>query len=191
MKIQKIHWRSGLLCLSSVFIFFQHRDEILRVLNFIAFVLTVFCQPALAADDVKAPLPIPRFVTLGADEVNLRTGPGIRYPIRLVIRKDGLPVEVVREFDVWRQVRDRDGDIGWVHKSMLSGKRGVVIEKEIRNLLKKPDPNARPVARLEPEVIAQLKKCENEWCELKIASYEGWMKRDAFWGVYPNEQVGD
>lgn len=137
------------------------------------------------------PLPVPRFVTLGPDEVNLRTGPGIRYPIRLVIRKQGLPVEVVREFDVWRQVRDKDGDEGWVHKSMLSGRRSVVVNGSTQVVLRKPEDGARPVVRLEQGVIATLDTCEASWCRLSVGGYDGWIKRDVIWGVYPNEEFKD
>jgi len=138
-------------------------------------------------DGSATSLPVPRFVTLGADEVNLRTGPGFRYPIRLVIRKAGLPVEILREFDVWREVRDRDGSEGWVHKSMLSGRRGVVILGAARTLLDEPHKGARPVVRLEPGVIAGLSTCSAAWCRLKIAGYEGWLPRGDVWGVYPRE----
>ena len=132
-------------------------------------------------------LPIPRFVTLGTDEVNVRTGPGLRYPIKVIIRKDGLPVEIIREFDVWRQIRDVDGDEGWVHKSMLSGKRTVIIKGAVQALLKKPASDAKPVARLEPGVIADLEKCAGQWCYIDVASYDGWMKRENLWGVYASE----
>ncbi len=137
------------------------------------------------------PLPVPRFVTLGPDEVNLRTGPGIRYPIRLVIRKQGLPVEVIREFDVWRQVRDQDGDEGWIHKSMLSGRRSVVVTGTTQVVLRKPEDGARPVVRLEPGVISTLDKCEGAWCRLSVGGYDGWLKRDVIWGVYPDEEFKD
>lgn len=137
------------------------------------------------------PLPVPRFVTLAPDEVNLRTGPGIRYPIRLILRKQGLPVEVIREFDVWRQVRDRDGDEGWVHKSMLSGRRGVIVIGATQVVLRKPEDGARPVVRLEQGVIANLETCQGEWCEVAVGGYDGWLKREAVWGVYPDEQFKD
>lgn len=137
------------------------------------------------------PLPVPRFVTLGPDEVNLRTGPGIRYPIRLVIRKQGLPVEVIREFDVWRQVRDKEGDEGWVHKSMLSGRRSVVVTGATQVVLRKPDEGARPVVRLEQGVMASLDTCEAAWCKLSVGGYDGWIKRDVIWGVYPDEKFKD
>lgn len=151
--------------------------------------LCLFISAAQAADEPAQPqLPIPRFVTLGADEVNMRTGPGVRYPIRLVIRKEGLPVEVIREFEVWRQIRDSEGDEGWVHKSMLSGRRAVIIQSKIQTLLKKPEEGAKPVVKLEPDVIAALDTCIDAWCRIKAASYDGWIKRDALWGVYPDEK---
>lgn len=138
----------------------------------------------------SARLPVPRFVTLATDEINLRTGPGMRYPIRIVLKRDGLPVEVVREFDVWRQIRDIDGDEGWVHKTMLSGRRAVIVKGGMQTLVRKPD-DMRPVVRLEPGVVAGLEKCKKEWCELSVAGYDGWLKRTDIWGVYPNEKIGE
>lgn len=132
-------------------------------------------------------LPVPRFVSLATGEVNLRTGPGMRYPVKLVVRKSGLPVEVVREFDVWRQVRDIEGDEGWVHKSMLSGRRSVIVKSQVQTLLRKPDGGAKPVAKLEPGVVARLQTCKGAWCELNVSGYSGWLKKESIWGVYPDE----
>lgn len=132
-------------------------------------------------------LPVPRFVSLATGEVNLRTGPGMRYPVKLVVRKSGLPVEVVREFDVWRQVRDIDGDDGWVHKSMLSGRRSVIVKAQVQTLLRKPENSAKPVAKLEPGVVARLQTCKDGWCEINASGYDGWIKKETIWGVYPDE----
>lgn len=132
-------------------------------------------------------LPVPRFVSLATGEVNLRTGPGMRYPVKLVVRKSGLPVEVVREFDVWRQVRDIDGDDGWVHKSMLSGRRSVIVKAQVQTLLRKPESSAKPVAKLEPGVVARLQTCKEGWCEINASGYDGWIKKETIWGVYPDE----
>jgi SH3-like domain-containing protein len=176
-----------------VLLFYAYSFAMFKNAFFIALLfacLISVAAPAAEDEGKSAQLPVPRFVTLGTDEINLRTGPGLRYPIKLVIKKDGLPVEVIREFDVWRQVRDMDGDEGWVHKSMLSGRRAVIIKGQVQSLLKKPAPDARPVAKLEPGVIASLKTCDKEWCELTVAVYTGWLKRDAVWGVYADETFG-
>ena len=145
---------------------------------------------ASAAEEEAAAtqLPVPRFVTLNTDEVNLRTGPNLRYPIKLVLKKDGMPVQIIKEFDVWRQISDKDGDEGWVHKSMLSGRRSVIVTGPVQTLLRKPDEDAKPIVKLEPGVIAGLDHCDKEWCYLKVASYKGWLKRENVWGVYPDEK---
>jgi SH3-like domain-containing protein len=155
----------------------------------------LFLSPGLALagkDEAsgEGALPVPRFVTLGTDEINLRTGPGLRYPIRIVVRKDGLPVEVIREFDVWRQVRDAEGDEGWVHKSMLSGKRAVVVRGTTRVLMKTASSSGKPLAKVEPGVVARLKTCAEEWCAVTASGYAGFLKRADLWGVYPGETFG-
>lgn len=146
---------------------------------------------AAETESVLSPaLPVPRFVSLSSDEVNLRTGPGLRYPIKVILKKDGLPVEIIKEFDVWRQIRDRDGDEGWVHKSLLSGRRSVIVTGHIQTLYRHPDEGSRPVVKLEPGVIAGLDRCDKEWCYLRVASYKGWINRGSVWGVYPEERFG-
>jgi SH3-like domain-containing protein len=140
------------------------------------------------AEENAQPLPVPRYVSLDSDEVNIRTGPGIRYPIKFILKKDKLPVEIIKEFDVWREVRSMEGDQGWVHKSLLSGKRTVIIKGHIQTLLQKPEEGTKPVVKLEPGVIAGLDRCDKEWCYLNVASYEGWMKRADLWGIYPDEK---
>ena len=74
-------------------------------------------------------LPLPRFVSLRASEVNMRTGPGVRYPIQWKLVYRHMPVEIVAEFENWRKIREWEGSVGWVHKSMLSGQRWVIIRK--------------------------------------------------------------
>ena len=165
--------------------------RISRIIAACTLALCLGTQTLPASAKEQQALPIPRFVTLGADEVNLRTGPGTRYPIRLVVKRDGLPVEIIREFDVWRQVRDKDGDEGWVHKSMLSGARTIIVTCAVQTVYKKPDDTTRPVVRLEPNVVAGLEECKDAWCRISIGGYEGWIRRTSIWGVYADENIGD
>ena len=136
-------------------------------------------------------LPIPRFVTLRAREVNARTGPGVRYPIDWVYQRPNLPVEVVAEFDTWRKIRDSEGTEGWVHQSMLSGRRTVITTTAVRLLRREPAESAAPMARLEPGVIAWLEICRQEWCEVEVAGIDGWLHRSDVWGVRADEAVGE
>lgn len=132
---------------------------------------------------------LPRFATLRAGEVNLRTGPGERYPIEWVLIRKGLPVEIVQEFDVWRKIRDSEGSEGWVHQRMLTGARNVLIEGGVRILHVEPDAASPPVARAEAGVVARLVECRGPWCRVEAQGIKGWLKRDEVWGVYPDESV--
>ena len=148
--------------------------------------------PPVAAPDVPAAgrstgLPVPRFVSLGADQVHLRFGPGREYPIRWVLARRGLPVEIVAEFDTWRKVKLHDDDEGWIHSSLLSSRRTVMIKDEIAELRRTPADDARVVLRAEPGVVGDLLDCEEDWCRVDIEGRRGWLRRDAFWGVLPEE----
>ena len=152
--------------------------------------LLVLAAPAVThAQAPRENLPVPRFVSLRSEEVNLRTGPGVRYPVEWVYVRRQLPVEILQEFENWRRIRDRDGTEGWVHQSMLTGRRAAVIEGEMRNLRRRPEADAPVVARVEPGVVAAILECKDGWCRLETAGFRGWLPRGEIWGVYPNEAI--
>jgi SH3-like domain-containing protein len=141
------------------------------------------------AADNEGALPVPRFVTLHADKVNLRTGPGDRYPIEWVLTRKDMPVEVVQQFEHWRRVRDWEGTQGWVHERMLGGKRGIIVKGGIKTLYTRPDARSGAVARAEPGVVARLIECQGPWCRVDAVDATGWVLRSDIWGVYPDETV--
>lgn len=146
--------------------------------------------PARAGDTGNGTLALPRFVSLGSERINARTGPGGQYPIDWVFVRRGLPVEITQEFELWRKVRDMEGAEGWVHKSLLSGRRTALIRgPQTRELRRDPDERTPAVARLEPGVITRLLKCRGTWCQVSAADRKGWIAKTQLWGVYPDEQV--
>jgi SH3-like domain-containing protein len=132
-------------------------------------------------------LPLPRFVSLDADKVNIRTGPGVRYPIAWVFVRRDMPVEVTAEFELWRKLRDIDGAEGWAHKSLLSGRRWAIVTGEVRALHRDPDETSPPVLFAEPGVQGRLVACGRARCKLVIQGLGGWLKRAHIWGVHPWE----
>ena len=157
----------------------------------VAIAVTVFllvAPSAWAADNEPAPK-LPRFVSLRSDQVNLRVGPGENYPIEWVLTRKDLPVEIVKEFDNWRMIRDWQGTEGWVHERMLSSKRAVVVKGGVRTLHRQPDVASPAVARAEPGVVARLLECRADWCRIDAADHTGWVQRGDLWGVYPDEAV--
>jgi SH3-like domain-containing protein len=141
-------------------------------------------------------LPVPRFVSLKSDRVNMRKGPGTDYPTAWVYRRAGLPLEVIKEFEGWRQVRDAEGAAGWVLQSFLSGRRtALVLPWEIKSgtpppkvaLRRADSERARPVAMIEAGVIANLSTCDGRWCRVSIDKFQGYIEQKKLWGVYEGE----
>jgi SH3-like domain-containing protein len=143
-------------------------------------------------------LPVPRFVSLKSDRVNLRKGPGTDYPTAWVYRRAGLPLEVIKEFEAWRQVRDADGADGWVLQSFLSGRRtALVLPWEVKPGATPPkvalhsddSARSRPVAMVEAGVIANISWCDGGWCRVSIDRFGGYIEQGKLWGVYKGEVI--
>jgi SH3-like domain-containing protein len=136
-------------------------------------------------------LPLPRFAALRSDEVNLRSGPGTRYPIQWVYKRRDLPVEIEREFEVWRLIKDPEGVKGWVHQATLTGRRSFVVTGSERILRREAKDDSPAVAKLKPGVVGRIRSCQPgaAWCQVQVGEYRGWLKRSEFWGSYSGEAV--
>lgn len=165
----------------------------------------LFGSPALAqgSADVSVGkttgLPVPRYVSLKTDRVNLREGPSKDHRTSWVFQRAGLPVEVVAEFETWRRIRDAEGTEGWVLHSLLSGRRTGLVTPRVKG---DPDPitvheraeGAEVVAKLQVGVIANVKQCTGSWCRVIVPlpsarDVDGYIRQERLWGVYPNERV--
>ncbi len=134
---------------------------------------------------------LPRFASLRSDEVNMRAGPGARYRIDWIYRRRDLPVEIEREFDVWRWVSDADGVHGWVHQATLMGRRSFIVQKSDATLRSDANDSASAVAILKPGVVGRIRSCEagSDWCNVSTGSYRGYLRRSQFWGLLPGETI--
>jgi SH3-like domain-containing protein len=136
---------------------------------------------------------LPRFVSLKSARVNMRQGPGENYAITWVYTREGLPVEVVQEFDNWRRIRDSEGTEGWVFQALLSTRRTAVIapwdKGDALPIRAAPEETARVTAFLQPGVLATVTECRDGWCRLADNRFVGWIRQDRLWGVYPDEKI--
>lgn len=130
---------------------------------------------------------LPRYVSLKSDEVNVRRGPSLSHRIDWVYKRRNMPVEVYGEYENWRRIRDIDGAGGWVHYTLISGVRNVIIINDMQALYSKPDPNSLIEARLELNVVARLEECSIDWCRLRTGGFKGWAPKTSLWGVYAAE----
>ena len=138
-------------------------------------------------------LPVPRYVSLKSDHVNVRAGPTKDNDVAWVYTRSGLPVEITAEFENWRRVRDSEGAEGWVYHSLLSGRRTAVVtmktKDELAPLYDRADETSAVAARLQAGVVAQVKKCDSHWCHILGAGFDGWIQQERLWGVYSDENV--
>jgi SH3-like domain-containing protein len=136
-------------------------------------------------------LALPRFAALRSEEVNLRAGPGTRYPIEWIYKRRELPVEIQREFEVWRLVQDPNGTKGWVHQATLTGRRSFIVTGGDATLRRDAQDSASAVAVLKPGVIGHIRSCQasSAWCQVQAGDYRGYLKRSQFWGTLPGEVV--
>ena len=162
----------------------------------VAATLLALAAPASRADQIgkASGLPVPRYVSLKSDRVNLREGPSKENRTTWIYQRAGLPVEITAEFETWRKVRDSEGSEGWVLHSLLSGRRTGLVTPWKKDgppvvVRGKPSDDAAFTAKLEPNVLANIRSCDKSWCRVNGPGFDGFVKQVDLWGVYPNEVV--
>ena len=138
-------------------------------------------------------LPVPRFVSLKTEKVNVRKGPSSDHAVAWVYQSKGLPVEIMAEFETWRRVRDSEGSEGWILQNMLSCKRTALVAPSRKgtfiNLMAEPSVESGPVAKLASGVIGDIRACDGSWCRITASGFDGYVDQNLIWGAYPGEVV--
>jgi SH3-like domain-containing protein len=145
------------------------------------------------SDATTSGLPVPRFVSLKADRVNVRGGPDKDHDVAWIYTRVGWPVEITAEFENWRRIRDSDGTEGWVYHSLLSGRRMAAVQMKSKTdlaaLHANPDAQSAVTAQLQVGVLAAIKRCTGTWCQIVGTGFDGWIEQNELWGVYPDEKI--
>ena len=162
--------------------------KVLKRLYFVCFLSTFFFISQFSVF-AESGLPLPRFVSLKSNVVNLRTGPDKRYPIEWVYTFTNLPVKIISEHNEWRQIVTQEGISGWLYKTLVHNKRSVAIENKEQKLYIKPNKSSQIRAYVEKGVIAFLITCKDEWCHIATDNPKitGWIPQTALWGVLKEE----
>jgi SH3-like domain-containing protein len=167
--------------------------KILTCLSLLPVLVALMAGPTKAADTPSG-LPVPRFVSLGAGDINVRNGPGTDHPILWQYKKgDGLPVEIIAETKQWRRIRDSEGNEGWIYAPLLNGRRYLLVNGDGTDrpvaLRVGPSETAPITVLAEPGVLGRLDQCQAAWCHMTNPAGRGWIPRSLIWGVYPGETV--
>ncbi len=153
----------------------------------VSIVYFLFLQTSANAFD--KPIKQNYFASLRANETNVRAGPGSQYPIKFTFKLRGLPVKVISEYDNWSEVKDYDGDTGWINQNLITKKRTTIVRtaKSFVNLYAKAAEKSKVLLRLENNVVGDFIKCSVDYCGIKISGKKGWIAKAEIWGVDKND----
>ncbi len=152
--------------------------------------IIIFSQVSIANIGKETGLEIPRYVSLKSDDANIRVGPSKNYPIEIKYIKKNYPLKVLDEYEEWRKVEDFKRNIGWIHKSLISGTRtGIVLSNDNKNIKLLNTLNGNVIGEIGKGNIVFLEKCKIDWCFVSLGDFEGWMDKNYIWGIKEKEII--
>lgn len=151
-------------------------------INFFIIIFLLFCHNAIAAPKIHE---VDFFASLRASQTNVRSGPGLSYPVKFTFQKRSLPVHVISQYDNWSEIRDYEGQTGWIANSLITKRRTLLIrtDKEFVNMHKKYNSKSTIIYRLENNVVGKYLKCLDQWCAIEVKNKKGWVMRDEVFGI--------
>ena len=159
--------------------------------NVIAFIsIIIFSQVSYADIGKETGLEIPRYVSLKSNDANIRVGPSKNYPIEIKFIKKNYPLKVLEEYEDWRKVEDFQKNIGWIHKSLISGNRtGIVLSNDNKTIKLLNTLNGNIIGEIGSGNIVFLEKCKIDWCLVSFGDYKGWIDKKNIWGIKEKEII--
>ena len=155
----------------------------------IAAIAAVLCIVGGMAAFAAASAPQPYFVSIKVDEAYMREGPSDMHRVKWIYRRKGLPLEVIATFDVWRRVRDMDGEVGWMHMALLTRDRtAVVTQGPEAEVFARDDTTSQVLAHAQAGAIGRLLGCGVLNCQVEFTGAEGWIARQRLWGIHSGDE---
>ena len=152
--------------------------------------IIIFSQVSNANTGKETGLEIPRYVSLKSDDANIRVGPSKNYPIEIKYIKKNYPLKVLDEYEEWRKVEDFNRNIGWIHKSLISGIRtGIVLSNDSKKIKLFNTLDGNVIGEIGNGNIVFLEKCKIDWCLVSSGNFKGWMDKKYIWGVKEKEII--
>ena len=157
----------------------------------IAFIsIIIFSQVSNADIGKETGLEIPRYVSLKSNDANIRVGPSKNYPIEIKYIKKNYPLKVLEEYEDWRKVEDFQKNVGWIHKSLISGTRtGIVLSNDNKTIKLLNTLNGNVIGEIGKGNIVFLEKCKIDLCLVSSRNYKGWIDKKYIWGVKEKEII--
>ena len=152
--------------------------------------IIIFSQVSNANIGKETGLEIPRYISLKSDDANIRVGPSKNYPIEIKYIKKNYPLKVLEEYEEWRKVEDFKKNIGWIHKSLISGTRtGIVLSNDDKTIKLLNTLDGNVIGEIGNGNIVFLEKCKINWCLVSFGDYRGWIDKKNIWGIKEKEII--
>jgi len=133
-------------------------------------------------------LEVPRYVSLKSNDTNIRVGPSKNYPIVIKYVNKNFPLKITEEYGEWRKIEDQMNNIGWIHKSLISGNRSaIIISNDNESISILNTVGGKIIGTIGIGNIVSLNKCKIDWCFILFDNYKGWISKNNLWGVKEKE----
>ena len=150
--------------------------------------IIIFFKVCFADIGKETGLEIPRYISIKSDQANIRVGPSKNYPIVIKYITKNFPLKVVDEYNEWRKVEDFQNNVGWIHKSLISGKRtGLIIALKEKHVEVYNSVYGNSIGKIGTQNIVFIEKCKINWCSITFNNYSGWINKKNIWGVKNKE----
>ncbi|MDR1609497.1 MAG: hypothetical protein LBR78_01430 [Holosporales bacterium] len=131
-------------------------------------------------------------MSIKSNNANSHVGPGNNYKVRYIYVIRGVPVIVIAKYDTWYKIVDPDGDECWIHKSMLSNRRRIIVTHVDKTRIHERSNDSAPViAYARKNVVMELVRIRGNWCEVNVvhdgSRVHGWVARADVFGVTDGE----
>lgn len=143
-----------------------------------ALLLVAMGPGSAVAQDLRPPY----WASIDATRAIMRRGPSQQMLPMWEYRRPGLPVKVLRLHEDWREIQEPDGTTGWMHRSLITGRRTAIVTVDRTPLHASPDAASPVDYRAEAGVIGRISDCTRDWCLFDVLGRRGYVSTDAIWG---------
>ncbi len=137
----------------------------------LALLLLAPAWPCLAAE----------YVSVSKDGANIRSAPDPKKDLLWEVYKD-YPLQVVKRKKDWIEVKDFEGDQGWIFANLVNKGKRVIVKANSANLRSEPKKDSAAVATVKYGVIFTPVEKKGDWLKVKHEDgTSGWMLNSLVW----------
>lgn len=121
-------------------------------------------------------------VSVKGSVLNMRAGPGTHTEVLWELQR-GYPLQVIKRQNRWLQVKDFEGDTGWVARSLTGNTPHHVVKSPTANVRSGPGTQHRIVGKAEYGEVVRTREKRGRWVRVeREGASNGWIAKSLLWG---------